>query len=259
VGPITITDPADPRVADFVDLTDAQLRRADGFIVEGELAIRALLRSSYPVRSLFLTPAMYERLAGIAGDAPVYVADLDVMRGVTGFNIHRGAVASAARTPAPDAATLLDQARAVAVLEGLNDHENLGVMFRNAAAFGIDAVLLDPTCADPLYRRTVRVSLGHVLQVPFARVSPWPGALDMVRAAGFELVALTPRRGAEEIGAFSGRTALLFGAEGPGLSGPAMARADRLVRIPIRAGVDSLNVATAAAIAFHYVRPTIPE
>jgi tRNA G18 (ribose-2'-O)-methylase SpoU len=141
------------------------------------------------------------------------------------------------------------------VLEGLNDHENLGALFRNAAAFGVDAVLADPTTADPLYRRSVRVSLGHVLRVPWTRLPDWPDGLASLKAEGFVLVALTPSADAEPIAALAAdppaRVALLLGAEGPGLSGAALAAADRRVRIPIAEGVDSLNVATAAAIAFH--------
>ena len=258
VEPVTVDDPSDPRLADYVGLSDAALRReGTTFIAEGELVIRQLLRSPYPVRSVLVTPARWAALESVlAGvDAPVYVASLDVMRAVAGFNIHRGAVASATRLPLPDPLSLLAPARRVAVLEGLNDHENLGVLFRSAAAFGIDAVLLDPTCADPLYRRAVRVSLGHVLQVPFTRLSPWPSALAMVRDAGFNLVALTPRPAALPVSVLEAsandKVALLLGAEGPGLSPVALSMADRWVRIPIDPDVDSLNVGTAAAIAFH--------
>lgn len=249
-----VDDPDDPRLSDFIGLTDAQLRRS-AFIVEGELAIRQLLRSAYPVRAVLLTEALFTRLAPALGDHPVYVASRAVMRAVTGFDIHRGAVASAARLPDPDPASLLAAARQVAVLEGLNDHENLGVLFRNAAAFGIDAVLLDPTCADPLYRRTVRVSLGHVLHVPFARLAPWPESLELIAESGFELVAMTPRGESVLSPRAAPRIAVLLGAEGPGLSEAALAAADVRVRIPMTDGVDSINVATAAAIAFHAYHP----
>jgi tRNA G18 (ribose-2'-O)-methylase SpoU len=179
------------------------------------------------------------------------------MAALTGFDFHRGVLASAGRLPLPAVDDLLAPARTVAVLEGLNDHENLGALFRNAAAFGVDAVLLDPTTADPLYRRSVRVSAGHVLRVPWTRLEEWPVGLDALRDRGFVVVALTPAAGAEPIDRFArdlpDRVALLLGAEGPGLSAAALARADRRVRIPIAAGVDSLNVATAAAVAFHAV------
>lgn len=172
---------------------------------------------------------------------------------VTGFAIHRGIVASAGRLPLPRPEAVLSGARQVAVLEAVNDHENIGALFRNAAAFGIDAVLLDPTTADPLYRRSVRVSLGHVLHVPWARMEPWPDGLAVVRDAGFRVLALSPagpRTVAEAVADTSDPIAWLLGAEGPGLSDVAVAAADEQVRIPIAEGVDSLNVATAAAVAF---------
>jgi tRNA G18 (ribose-2'-O)-methylase SpoU len=261
--PVSIDDPHDPRLADYVGLTDAALRRRleDNrgiFIAEGELVIRQLLRSPYPVRSVLVTPARYDRIAGDVADldAPVFVAPPAVLKAVAGFDLHRGAVAAASRLAAPDPATLLAGAGAVAILEGLNDHENIGALFRNAAAFGVDLVLLSPTCADPLYRRSVRVSMGCVLRVPFATLTPWPGALDVVADAGFELVALTPHASAEPVSALAtspGPFAVLLGAEGPGLSDAALTAAHRRIRIPMRDEVDSLNVATAAAIAFHHL------
>ena len=263
-----IDDPDDERVADYRDLTDAQARRRreepglDGqgiFVAEGVLVIRRLLRSDHRVRSVLVTPrqldALAEDLAGLV--APVYVAAPEVLKRVAGFDFHRGALASADRRPLPPPEALLTRARRVAVLEEVNDHENLGAIFCNAAAFGFDAVLLCPRCADPLYRRSVRVSVGHVLGVPFARLAPWPGALDAVRDADFALVALTPAPGAEPLSrldpASLGRAALLLGAEGPGLSAAALARADRRVRIPMAPGVDSLNVAAASAVAFAHL------
>ena len=262
--PIFITDPGDARLGDYVGLTDAVLRRRteEGggghglFIAEGELVIRELLRSPYPVRSVLVTPGLHDRLAAELATlgAPVYVTARSVMGSVTGFNIHRGALASAERLGLPEPGALIAGARRIVVLEGLNDHENLGALFRNAAALGIDAVLLDPTCADPLYRRSVRVSLGHVLRLPFARLAPWPQAIGMLREAGFEIVALTPRATAEPVSVLDGQRrplAFLVGAEGPGLSEAALAAATRWVRVPMAPGVDSLNVATAAAVAFH--------
>jgi tRNA G18 (ribose-2'-O)-methylase SpoU len=268
IEPVPVDDPGDPRLADYVGLRDPELRKrfeADRalFIVEGDLAIRALLRSPYPVRSLLLTEprwAALEAAVAAAGTSPpVYVADRSVLGAVAGFDLHRGAVAAADRLPLPDPHAVLAavSARAlVAVVEAVNDHENLGGLFRNAAAFGVAAVILDPTCADPLYRRSVRVSLGHVLRVPFTRLAAWPGDLSMLRAAGFEIVALTPDPDAESIDdeatrAPPARLAVMVGAEGPGLSAAALAAADRAVRIRMAPGVDSLNVATAAAIAFH--------
>jgi tRNA G18 (ribose-2'-O)-methylase SpoU len=182
------------------------------------------------------------------------------MASITGFRFHRGALAAAQRLPAPAVDGLLaPPASLVVVVEGVNDHENLGALFRNAAALGLDAVLLSPTCADPMYRRSVRVSMGHVLHVPWTWLAPWPAGLGQLKAAGYRLVALTPDPAEPSLdqlrGAgpdwLSGPVAVLVGAEGPGLSAAARQAADARARIPMAAGVDSLNVATAAAIAFH--------
>ncbi len=224
------------------------------FIAEGEPVIRRAARAGYRLRSLLLGPWCLDRLADVAGPAPVYVASPAVLEAVTGFHVHRGALASVARPPLPDAPTLLAGACRLAVLEDVNNPTNLGALFRSAAALGMGGVLLSPGCADPLYRRAVRVSMGEVLAVPYARLAPWPAALAEVRAAGFELLALTPAAGAEpldrvEVGPRD-RVAVLLGAEGPGLTPAALAAAGRAVRIPMAAGVDSLNVAAAAAVAF---------
>ena len=261
-----VDDPADERVADFVLLTDPDLRRRreqsggrEGgfFIAEGELVIRQLLRSPYRVRSLLLTPrrlaALEAELAGVS--APVFVAGPDVLNAITGFHLHRGALAAAERRPLPDPLALAAGADLVVVAEGVNDHENLGALFRNAAAFGAGAVLLDPTSADPLYRRSVRVSMGQVLRLPYARVPDAVGAVRRLQGLGFEVLGLTPAAGAEDIRAVrpGGRRVLLVGAEGPGLSDRALGAVDRRVRIAMGAGVDSLNVATAAAVALHHL------
>ncbi|MDN5859632.1 MAG: RNA methyltransferase [Pseudonocardia sp.] len=257
-----ISDADDPRVDDYRGLTEADRRpdRPGGrglVIAEGVVVVRRLLTSPYPVRSLLGVPRRIDELAadldGI--DVPAYATDADTMASVVGFHLNRGVLAVADRAAQPAAADLARSARAVAVLEGVNDHENLGSVFRNAAALGIDAVLLGPRCADPLYRRSVRVSMGHVLRVPFAPLPvPWPGSLDVLRAAGLQVVALTPAADAvplREAGLTGTRTALLLGAEGPGLIAAALAAADQRVRIPMAGDVDSLNVATAGAIAFH--------
>ena len=268
---VPIDDPDDERVSDYVGLTDPDLRRrreqagtGDGafFIAEGIVVIRQLLRSAYRVRSLLLTPprlaVLEPDLAGI--DAPVYVGAQAVVNAVSGFHLHRGAIASAHRDPLPDALALARTADLLVLAEGVNDHENLGALFRNAAAFGADGVLLDPTSADPLYRRSVRVSVGQVLRVPFARMSPWPEAIAGLRAQGFEVMALTPGPEAEDLRGVAPRPrqAVLVGAEGPGLSAPARDGSDRRVRIGMAGGVDSLNVATAAAVALHHLaRPPL--
>ena len=264
---IPVDDPADPRVSDYVGLTDPDLRRrrerggvdGDGefFIAEGLVVIRQLLRSAYRVRSLLLTRP---RLAALESEVehlevPVFVGTQEVVNAVTGFHLHRGAVAAADRRPLPSVEDLVSTAGPVVMTEGVNDHENLGALFRNAAAFGAGAVLMDPTTADPLYRRSIRVSVGQVLHVPFAVADPWPGTVCRLQQFGFEVLALTPGSGAESLSDVDRRPrqAVLVGAEGPGLSAGAMAAADRRVRIPLAPGVDSLNVATAAAIALHHL------
>jgi tRNA G18 (ribose-2'-O)-methylase SpoU len=251
---------------DFTGLTDPELRKrveADGgfFVAEGPLAVRALLASSYRVRSVLVTPAQREALADVLDslDTPVDVVSPAVMRETVGFDLHRGAVASADREPLLDLDRVLEGASRVAILERVNDHENLGALFRNAAAFGIDAVLLCPQCSDPLYRRTVRVSIGHVLHVPWTRATPWPDAVAAVSARGFRVLALTPQptaRALDTIAIRPGeRVAVILGAEGPGLTEDALDQARDRVRIPMAPGVDSLNLSVAAALAFSHLAP----
>jgi tRNA G18 (ribose-2'-O)-methylase SpoU len=257
---IEVDDAADPRLDDFRDLTDADVRpdRRGLVIAEGTNVVTRLAESSYPMRAVFGIPSKIELLRDVLADrdVPVYVADKWLLSDVVGFRVTRGVLAAASRPRPPELAALLRTARRVAVLEGLNDFENLGALFRNAAAFGVDAVLLDRTCADPLYRRSVRVSMGHVLRVPFA-VLPglWPDALSRIKEHGLRLLAMTPDPNADDLRALPAppRWAVLLGAEGPGLTAGARAAADQPVRIPMVGGVDSLNVATAAAIAFAYL------
>jgi tRNA G18 (ribose-2'-O)-methylase SpoU len=253
-----ITDPHDERIADYRALTDVELRTRwepphGLFIAEGELVLRRALRAGFQPRSYLVDEKRVGQIADL-GDAPVYAASQDVLEKVTGFHVHRGMLASFHRRAAPAAAEVLAAARRVVVLEDVNNHTNLGAIFRGAAALGIDAVLLSPTCADPLYRRSVRVSMGEVFAVPYATLSPWPDALELVRQAGFAVLALTPAPDAVPIQRLTpdqrARAALLFGAEGAGLTRPAMAASDARVVIPMRRGVDSLNVAAAAAVAF---------
>jgi tRNA G18 (ribose-2'-O)-methylase SpoU len=254
---VEVRDVDDPRLADFRDLTVADRRpdRPGGrglVIAEGVTVVRRLLDSPYRPRALFGVPAkIFELAADIA--APCYAGSAELMAQVVGFHLNRGVVATADRAPVPSAPELIARSHHLAVLEGVNDHENLGALFRNAAALGVDAVLLGPGCADPLYRRSVRVSMGHVLRVPFAPLRSWPGGLAALRAAGFRVAALTPAVDAvplAQAGLGTGRVAWLLGAEGPGLSAQALAAADLLVRIPMAPAADSLNIATAAAIAF---------
>ncbi len=265
-SPVFVEDPADPRLADYVDLADPDVRRRveaerGFFIAESPLVVRRLLESGRRIRSVLVTPARFDTLsdafASAALDAPVYVAPDAVLRRVVGFDLHRGAVAAADRWPMPAVERVLHGARRVAVLERVNDHENLGVLFRSAAALGVDAVLLDPECSDPLYRRSVRVSIGHVLRLPWTRIA----SVDDVRRAGLTTFALTPSAGATPIDVvdWPERVALLFGAEGHGLSDRWLDAADHRVKIPMRPGADSLNVATAAAVAFYAASVNRPE
>lgn len=257
---IDVADPGDSRLDDFRDLTTADRRpdRPGGrglVIAEGVVVVQRLLASRYPVRALLGVRRRIEALADdLAGrDIPAYAVPADVMAETVGFHLNRGVLAAADRAAPVDLAEVLATARAIAVLEGVGDHENLGALFRNAAALGVDAVLLGPGCSDPLYRRSVRVSMGHVLAVPFAPLTPWPGGLDLLRAAGFRVLALTPRADAVPLAdaATGGKVALLLGSEGPGLTDEAIDAADAAVRIPMSRAVDSLNVATAGAVAFY--------
>ncbi|MGC4806019.1 TrmH family RNA methyltransferase [Micromonospora sp. DT233] len=254
-----ITDPDDDRIADYRALTDVELRTRwepphGLFIAEGELVLRRALRAGYPARSFLVDAKRADQLADLdTGDAPVYAATPDVLERATGFHVHRGVLASFHRKPLPTAAEVLADARRVVILEDVNNHTNLGAIFRAVAALGVDAVLLSPSCADPLYRRSVRVSMGEVFAVPYARLAPWPDALAEVRQAGFAVLALTPAPDAVPIqrldAAARARSALLLGAEGAGLTRAAMAASDVRVVIPMRRGVDSLNVAAATAVA----------
>ncbi|MGH7402232.1 MAG: TrmH family RNA methyltransferase, partial [Candidatus Rokuibacteriota bacterium] len=229
---------------------------------EGRLVVRRLLEASrFRARSLLLTPRALDDLRDLlAGDdaPPAYLASAETIRAVVGFKFHRGCLAAAARGAPlrPEALIEPPGARTLLALEELADPDNVGAVFRNAAAFQAAGVLLSPGCADPLYRKAIRVGMGATLSIPFARTD-WRGGLERLRAAGYTLVALTPDRDAEDISAVEGRgplprrLALLVGAEGPGLGASTRAAADRRVRIPMAAGADSLNVATACGIALH--------
>lgn len=261
-----VTDVEDPRLADYARLTDMELRTslesAQGlFIAEGTKVISRAVAAGYPVRSMLLAERRLGDLAALpAGGAPVYVVPDETAERLTGYRVHRGALASLHRKPLPETAALAAAARRVIVLEDLVDHANVGAIFRCAAALGVDAVFLSPRCADPLYRRAVKVSMGAVFAIPYARMTGWCDGLAGLRAAGFRLLALTPDRTAAPIGAAMAvagqRTALLLGTEGDGLSSRWLHQADQAIRIPMHpgalaAGVDSLNVVAAAAIACH--------
>lgn len=254
-----VTDLGDPRLADYHHLREPSRRMAVErqrgiFTLEGRLSVEALLTSSYTARSLLVAEEHVERIAAqLSTEVPVFALPAAAMTEVTGVNFHRGVLAVAERPTPATVDEVVATARTILVLEAVNDHENIGALFRNAAAFGVDAVVLDSATADPLYRRSTRVSLGHVLRVPFARAERWPQALDALRSAGFTTVALTPDPAAGSLGRLVAeapeRVALVLGAEGPGLSPEALVAVDRRVRIPMAREVDSVNVATAAAIA----------
>jgi tRNA G18 (ribose-2'-O)-methylase SpoU len=255
-----VDDPGDPRLRDFTDLRDVQLRSlrepAEGlFLAEGDATIRRALAAGYELRAVLCTERWLAPLADVLDplDVPAYVVDRDALAVTTGFPVHRGALASFGRRPVPDPDGLLADASRVVVLEDLSDHTNLGAVFRCAAALGWDAVLLTPRCADPLYRRAVRTSMGAVFDVPWSRIDgPHP-----IREAGLTLVALTPAAEAAPLADVHppARLALALGAEGPGLTTLWLDSADVRVRIPMRAGIDSLNVAAAAAVACYALGP----
>jgi tRNA G18 (ribose-2'-O)-methylase SpoU len=266
---VEIDDAADPRLADYVALTDVNLRRRFEpehglFIAESAKVITRALAAGYRPRSLLLEEKWLADLAGPIDRADemgvaVFVAPADVIESVTGYQVHRGALASMQRSELPALESVLAGARRVVVLEDVVDHTNVGAVFRSAAALGVDAVLVTPRCADPLYRRSIRVSMGTVFAVPWTRIEPWPGATARLRELGFLVAGLALAPDAMELDAFAAaygheRVALLLGAEGDGLRRRTVEHCDASVRIPMSGGVDSLNLAAAGAVAFWELR-----
>jgi len=257
-----IVDPADPRLRDYTDLRDVQLRSArepaEGlFIAEGERTIQRAFAAGYAPRSILCEERWLPGLADVLqADVPAYLVGPEVLHGTTGFPVHRGALASFARKALPAVADVLAGADRVVVLEDLADHTNVGAVVRSAAALGWDAVLVTPGCADPLYRRAIRTSMGAVFAVAWTRLDV-PDGPGLLRQLGFEVVALTPSADAAPLQDVQPptRLAVALGAEGPGLSSAWLDGADRRVRIPLGEGIDSLNVATAAAVAFYALGP----
>jgi tRNA G18 (ribose-2'-O)-methylase SpoU len=258
----TIEHPDDPRLIDYRDLRDAERRRRDGtFIAEGRQVVRRLLSARrYRARSALLTPPALDALreALEAAGVPIYVVRQDIVRAILGIEFHHGCLAVGERGKEPPAERVLAEARGTTVvaLEDLGDASNVGAIFRSALAFGAGAALLSPGTADPLYRKAIRVSAGAAVALPFARFPDWPRDLKRLRDAGYALIALTPRAEARDIAEVRAltpppRVALMVGTEGRGLSDEALAAADLHVRIPMAPEMDSLNVATAAAIALH--------
>ena len=261
--PTPIHDPADQRLGDYVGLTDVALRRRTEterglYIAESQKVIRRALAAGHRPRSYLMAQRWLPDLADLveqaeADDIPVFVGEPHVIEALTGFNLHRGALAAMQRPVLPTLAEVLDGARRVLVLEDLVDHTNVGALFRSAAALGMDAVLVTPRCADPLYRRSIRVSMGTVFQVPWTRIEPWPQALAELRALGFTTAALALEEDSVALDELAAnppqRLALVLGTEGDGLSRRTIAAVDVTVRIPLAGGVDSLNVAAAGAVA----------
>ncbi|MGZ4148818.1 MAG: TrmH family RNA methyltransferase [Actinomycetota bacterium] len=256
-----VADPADPRLRDFTELRDVQLRSKrepeEGlFLAEGERTIQRALAAGYRPRAALTTERWLPGLEEAFADATVYVVEDDVLAASVGFPVHRGALASFKRRPLPAPEEVLAGAERLVVLEDLADHTNVGAIFRSAAALGWDGVLLTPRCADPLYRRAVRTSMGAVFSLPWTRID-WRDGLDRLRGAGVGVVTLTPAPDAEPIGsaALSTPFALVLGSEDPGVSARWSLGADVRLRIPMWAGVDSLNVAAAAAVALYALGP----
>jgi len=252
--PIQIADPHDPRVAGYRALKERAVIEAGRFVAESERVVRRLVASGLGIDSVLLTAPRLATLADVlVGPFPVYLAPQAVLDGVAGFHVHRGCLALGVRPSAPQ---LPREARTIVALEDLTDVDNLGAIARHAAAFGADGLLLSPRCADPFYRKAIRVSLGAVFGLPIARAAAWPDALADLRAGGVQVVGAVLDPGATPLGRFARppRTALLLGAEGPGLSAAARAACDHLVTIPMSPQADSLNVATAAAIFLYALR-----
>ena len=271
---------SDPRLELYRGVRDPELARSHGvFVAEGRLVVRRVLEDwlgrrsaqregGYRVRSLLLNAAasrdLEPLLTGIEPSVPIFVCETADFERITGVNMHRGCVALVERPPLKSVDEVIVGARRLIVVDGVANADNVGGLFRNAAAFSVDAVLLSPDTCDPLYRKAIRTSMAAVLRVPFARCGQWPADLERIRNAGFTLVALTPDETAEPLDAFASRTAglrlaLALGAEGDGLSPALLYAADVFVRIPISSAVDSLNVAVAAGIALQRLAEQPPE
>lgn len=261
---IAVSDPADPRLADYRDLTDVALRRVleperGLYMAEGAKVIVRAVAAGHRPRSVLVSERWLDSVAALVEpDVPVYLGPAELLESVTGYQVHRGALAAMERPVLPALEELARDARRLVVLEGIVDHTNVGAIFRSAAGIGADAVVVSPTCADPLYRRSVKVSMGTVFQVPWTRAESWPGALDVLRGLGFQVAGLALRDDAEPLDEFAAtageRVALVMGTEGDGLTREALAHVDHAVVIPMHGGVDSLNVAAASAVAMWELR-----
>lgn len=261
---VHIVDPADPRLADYRDLRDVQLRHSleaehGLFLAEGEKVVRRAVEAGFAPRSFLMAPRWLDGLADVldSTDAPCFVLSEALAEKVTGFHVHRGALASLQRRPSPSLDEVLAGAHTVVVIEDVVDHTNIGAIFRSAAALDVDAVLLSPRCADPFYRRAIKVAMGAVFSMPWTRIDDWYDALPALSARGFTTVALTLADDAVPIDdAVQGvdRLALVLGSEGHGLSPRWTTAADRRAVIPMSPEIDSLNVAAASAVACYVAR-----
>ncbi|MGJ9412426.1 TrmH family RNA methyltransferase [Aeromicrobium sp. CF4.19] len=264
-----VDDVTDPRLRDYVDLRDVQLRRAmEGergiFLAEGEKVVRRALEAGHRPRSFLMAPRWVDGLRDLMDthDVPCFVLDEAAIEQLTGFHVHRGALAALERPEPRSPAEVLRGARRVVVLEDLTDHTNVGAVFRSVAAFGFDAVLLSPRCADPLYRRAIKVSMGTVFRLPYARIEDWYSAPSLLRDGGFTTCAMTLSEDAvslDEVDATAARLAVVLGSEGHGLTEHWQRESDLRVRIPMAADIDSLNVAASAAVACWHLRPRNDE
>ncbi|MEM7341192.1 MAG: RNA methyltransferase [Actinomycetota bacterium] len=265
---IRVDDPLDRQIEVFQGLRDHVLRRRreepggdmDGvFVAEGDLVVERAVAAGYRLLSVLVDGRRTRELpACVTDDIPVYAAGPEVLQRITGYHLHRGMLACFARRPVPHAPEVIAAATTMVVIEGVNNPTNLGVILRCAAGLGVDAFLLDPTCCDPLYRRSGRVSMGEAFALPYARLDPFPDGLAPLRRADVRLLALTPAADADDIGRLALEpdepVALLLGAEGPGLTAETLGAADRRLQIPMSGAVDSINVGSAAAVAFYAVQ-----
>jgi len=264
---IPVTDVADPRLTDYRGLTDVALRRTleaerGLYMAEGGKVIARAVAAGHAPRSVLMSPKWVDGIVAVLGNQAdtmnLYVAPDDVLEAVTGYQVHRGALAAMHRPALPSVADLVRNARRVVVLEGIVDHTNVGAIFRSVAGIGADAVIVSPTCADPLYRRSVKVSMGTVFQVPWTRAESWPGVLDELREVGFVVAGMALEEAAVPLDEFATRgherIALVMGTEGDGMTRGALAHTDIPVMIPMAGGVDSLNVAAASAVALWELR-----
>ena len=264
--PIELTDAADPRVVEYTGLTDVALRTryetgAGLYMAESATVIGRAVAAGHIPRSFLMAPRWLPQLAEIMErfpQAPIYTAPQEVLEGITGFHLHRGSLAAMNRPALAPVADIVSGARRVAIIEDVVDHTNVGAIFRSAAGIGVDAVLVTPSCADPLYRRSVRVSMGTVFQVPWTRISHWPEAIGELRDQGFVTASLALSDDSvtldELAAARHEHLALVLGSEGHGLKAATIEASDVVVRIPMAGGVDSLNVAAASAVAFWATR-----